>query len=180
MGFSLIEIVVVLAVVAVLVGIVAPRVDLARYEVDASARLIEGVLQQAQRTAVQRQHDVLVSFDTSLNLIRTTYDANNNRVLDPGERRSSAGLTDGTRFAAPPFGLGGGQVPAINGQSLISNDGYPTVIFRRNGAASSNLEVYLGSTDRPAAHLRAVGVVQSTGRAQLYRRAGAGWKREGI
>jgi prepilin-type N-terminal cleavage/methylation domain-containing protein len=179
-GFSLMELLVVLVVAAVLLAIGAPRIDLNRYKVDAAARQVEGVLQQAQRFAVQRQQDVFVTFDTTTQTIRTTYDANNNQTLDAGERQSVTGLVDGARFVAAPTGIAGGAVPSINGQSLFLSAGKKSVVFHRDGAASSNIEIYLGSTSIPATNLRALSVVQSTGRSQLYRRAGTAWRREGI
>jgi prepilin-type N-terminal cleavage/methylation domain-containing protein len=179
-GFSLLELLVVLVIAAVLVAVAAPKVDLDRYRVDAAARQIEGVLQQAQRFAVQRQQDVFVSFDTAAQTVRVTYDANNNQSFDAGERQTSMGLADGARFVAAPTGISGSTVPSINGQNLFLVSGSKSITFHRDGAASSNLEIYLGSRSVPPTNFRALSLVQATGRAQTYRRTSNGWRREGI
>ena len=46
----------------------------------------------------------------------------------------------------------------------------------RNGAASSDLELYIGAGRGEPGDQRAVTVLQSTGRASWYRYAAAGWK----
>lgn len=179
-AFTLLELLIVLTVATVLLAYAAPRVDLGRYKLDAAARQVEGVLQQAQRFAIQRQQDVVVSFDTTRQEIHVLYDANNNRSADLGERQTTATLMEGSRFVGASPGITGIASPAVAGQTLTTVAGNPAIIFRRDGASSSNINIYLGSSETPPAQQRALSIVQSIGRAQLYRRAGAGWKREGI
>ncbi|HEY2896107.1 MAG TPA: hypothetical protein VGJ12_03150, partial [Gemmatimonadaceae bacterium] len=55
-------------------------------------------------------------------------------------------------------------------------DGMPTIVFRRDGTASSDLEVYLASSKELADDWRAIQVVQSTGRTDWYRYLNNLWK----
>jgi hypothetical protein len=55
-------------------------------------------------------------------------------------------------------------------------DGMPTVIFRRDGAASSDLEVYVVSSRALPDDFRAIQVVQSTGRTDWFRYLNDHWK----
>jgi hypothetical protein len=52
----------------------------------------------------------------------------------------------------------------------------PTVIFRRDGAASSDLEVYVVSSRALPDDFRAIQVVQSTGRTDWFRYLNDHWK----
>ena len=51
----------------------------------------------------------------------------------------------------------------------------PTVVFRRDGAASTDLEVYLASSKELPNDWRAIQVVQSTGRTDWFRYLAGLW-----
>lgn len=175
-GFSAVELLIVCAIVGIFATLAYPRVNFTQFQVDSGARTIRVALQNAERLAVTRQYDVVVSFDTSSKRMRILEDGNNNDVVDAGERVTYAGLEDGVHFAIPPAGLSGPVSSAVSGSNLKLIDGMPSVVFRRDGAASSDLEVYVVSSKSLANDFRAIQVVQSTGRTDWYRYLSSLWK----
>jgi hypothetical protein len=175
-GFGAVELLIVCGVVGVFATYAYPRVNFAQFQVDAGARTVWMTLQNAGRLAVTRQHDVLVSFDLPNNRMRILEDANDNDVVDNGERLTYIAPEGGVRFHAPPAGLSGPASSAVIGSRLQMMDGMPTVIFRRDGAASSDLEVYVESSRELPDDFRAIQVVQSTGRTDWFRYLNDHWK----
>jgi hypothetical protein len=133
-------------------------------------------LQNAERLAVTRKHDVVVSFDLTNERLRILEDRNNNDAVDNGERVTYAALENGVHFKAPPAGLSGPVTSAVVGSNIKTVNGMPTIVFRRDGAASTDLEVYLASSKELANDWRAIQVVQSTGRTDWYRYMKNLWK----
>jgi hypothetical protein len=164
------------AIVGIFATLAYPRVNFTQFQVDSGARTVRVALQNAERLAVTRQYDVVVSFDVTNKRLRILEDGNNNDVVDNGERVTYAALEDGVHFKTPPAGLSGPVSSAVNGSNLKTVDGMPTIVFRRDGAASSDLEVYLASSKELANDWRAIQVVQSTGRTDWYRYLNNLWK----
>lgn len=177
-GFTLIEMLMVVVIIGLLAGFAAPRINSGGMRADAAARQMRGALQVAQRTAVTRQFDVIVGVDAAGGGLRVTEDRNNNAQVDAGERTTWHRLDGRSRFAAPPSPLPGSVATTANLSRPRTIGGLPSVIFRRNGAASSALELYLAGSD-PSTTVRAVSVVQATGRTEWHRHTGAGWKKVG-
>jgi len=168
-GFTLIELLIVIVIVAIISGMAIPRMSTSRYQADAAMRTVQAALQQAQRAAIQQQTDIIVSFDTVQGRIRLVYDNNNNRAIDPGEEVRWRPIEEGSRFYGPPKRIDGTTGAAVSGSNLATLEGYPTVYYHRNGAASGTFEVYLRSHSDTDADFRAVAVTQPTGRVELYR-----------
>ena len=180
-GVTLLEILTVLVIVGVVAAFGLPRVDYSRFRADAAARVVRGALQQAQRNAIQRQHDVLVSFDLAQNRVRIVEDLNNDGIVGQGERVTWRPLEDGARFATPPVTIGGTRsTSAIVGPRVRTVDGMPSITFHGNGSASSDVDVYVTTSRSAETDFRAVRVTQSTGRADWYRNNSAGWRRDGV
>jgi prepilin-type N-terminal cleavage/methylation domain-containing protein len=175
-GFSAIELLIVCAIVGIFATLAYPRVNFTQFQVDSGARTVRVALQNAERLAVTRQYDVVVSFDATNRRVRILEDGNNNDAVDNGERVTYAALEDGVHFKTPPAGLSGPVSNAVNGSNLKTVDGMPTIVFRRDGAASSDLEVYIASSKELANDWRAVQVIQSTGRTDWYRYLAGLWK----
>lgn len=178
-GFSLPELLIVLVVVGVMSVVVVPHIEVLKYRMDGSVRGFTTALVMAQRSAVNRQHDVVVAFDTAQRRIRLHQDANNDGVVDAGERIRYVTLDEGVRF-------GLGSAPSLTAEAsdavnfTDAQDGLPAVRFHRNGSASTQGSFYLTS-DRAIAggyekDTRAVEVERSTGRATWYTYDPPAWK----
>jgi prepilin-type N-terminal cleavage/methylation domain-containing protein len=175
-AFTVLELLIVLAIVAIVATFAFPKVNFVQFRVDGGARLVRLTLQNAQRLAVTRQYDVIVSFDPATNRMRTLEDNNNNGVADAGERVSWRALEDDVHFQKPPTGINGAAGDAVIGASLRTIDGMPSIVFRRDGAASSDLEVYLTSGRARSNDFRGITLVQATGRTDWYKYIGNQWK----
>jgi prepilin-type N-terminal cleavage/methylation domain-containing protein len=178
-GFSLFELLVVLSVISILAAITLPKINLHQFRIDAGVRTVQGALMQAERYAVQRQHDMVVSFDVAGKRVITIDDLNNNGAADAGEKVMNRPLEDGVRFLAPTVAIPGGTVAAVAGSKIKTLGGYPSVIFHRDGAVSSDLQVYITSTRPNATDFKALNVTQSTGRVDFYSNSTGTWKRGG-
>jgi prepilin-type N-terminal cleavage/methylation domain-containing protein len=179
-GFSAIELLLVCAIVGIFATLAYPRVNFTEFQVDSGARTVRVALQNAERLAVTRRYDVVVSFDQINRRLRILEDGNNNDAVDNGERVTYVPLEDGVHFKTPPAGLSGPVSTAVSGSNLKTIDGMPSVAFRRDGAASTDLEVYLASSKELPNDWRAIQVVQSTGRTNWFRYLSGLWKAESI
>jgi hypothetical protein len=164
------------AIVGIFATLAYPRVNFTQFQVDSGARTVRVALQNAERLAVTRQYDVVVSFDTVNKRLRILEDGNNNDAVDNGERITYAALEDGVHFKIPPAGLSGPVSAPVMGSNLKSIDNMPTIVFRRDGAASTDLEVYLVSSKEKLTDWRAIQVVQATGRTDWFRYLNNLWK----
>lgn len=179
-GFSLPELLTVLVVVGVMSVLVVPRIEVVKYRMDGQARGMMAALVTAQRSAVKRQHDVVVAFDTINHRIRIHEDADNDGTVDPGERTRHVPLTKGVAF-------GRGAAPARTVATTLAvsftelQDGLPAVRFRRSGSATQDGAFYLRS-ERGAAgseyanDTRTVHVGRATGRTSWYYYEDSEWK----
>ena len=104
------------------------------------AQIVRTTLQNASRTAVTRQHDMIVSFDTLAERLTITWDKNNDGVLEPTERVTNRGLDTGILFADPAvLGVSGEALASpITGTSVATINGLPSLTFHRDGSVSSD------------------------------------------
>ena len=178
-GFSLIELLIVISIMSVLAAIALPKINLHQFRIDAGVRVVQSAMQQAERYAVQRQHDIIVSFDVPGKRVLIIDDQNNNAAADPGEKVMIRPLEDGVRFATPPAAIGSGAVAAVAGAKLMPIGGYPSIIFHGDGATSTDLQVYITSTRPNATDFKGLSVTQSTGHVDYYSYSTGTWKRGG-
>lgn len=180
-GVTLPEIMVVMAIVAVVGAMAIPRFDLVRYRMDGAARGTATALVAAQRMAVKRQHDVVVAFDVANGLLRIHQDEDNDGEIDPGESIRRVPLGENVEFGvggATPL-VAGGEVPVgFTGEEA----GLRAVRFIRNGSASEEGELYLTSTraltrdeGRYTKDARALKVDRATGRISWYHFEDSKW-----
>jgi len=181
-GVTLIEMMIVVVLISLFSALALPRINFAQFKADDSVRAVRTNLQTAQRLAVTRQYDVIVSFDTTKQQIRIVEDLNNNYQIDPGERVTYVPLDPGVKFANPVLhGLNGPTSASIVGTTVRSISGMPSVVFLRSGSASTYLEVYLTATgNNGETEWRAVQVTQSTGRSVWYRYLVGQWEKASI
>jgi hypothetical protein len=145
---------------------------------DAALRQVTTFFVQAQRTALSKQYNVIVSVDVAGNRLRIVEDRNNSSTYDAGDRYYWMALEPGTKFTATPTNLDGmgGTVTFVKPKTV---DGYPSVMFRRNGAASSDGVLFFTSKTTDVGSLRAIEITQSTGRCDPYKYTGSSWVRAG-
>jgi prepilin-type N-terminal cleavage/methylation domain-containing protein len=178
-GFSIVELIVVMAMLSIIAAMGLPRLNTVKYKADAAAQLTKTLLQNAQREAITRQSNVILSIDTATNRFRVVQDYNNNDTLNTSDRVVWRHLEEGARFAAPTMGrVGGGSLSAsFAGSSLRTVSTLPGLIYRRDGSASSDFEVYLTVRQNVSTEYRAVAVAPATGRVDIYRYSGSAWVR---
>ncbi len=179
-AFTVIELMIVLAIIGIIAAFAYPKVNFTQFRVDAAARTVRVALQNAERLAVTRQYDVVVSFDTTNRRIRILEDNNNNATVDPGEHVIFEQLEDSVHFAVPPAGVSGSAGSAIAGSSIRTVDNMPTLIFHRDGASSSDADIYITSRRALNDDFRCVRVIQSTGRTLWWRYLNGAWEQASL
>jgi Tfp pilus assembly protein FimT len=166
---------IVVVIAGLMISLAIPRIDTTRYKADAVAQIIRTTLQNASRTAVTRQHDMIVSFDTVGERIRQHWDANNDGVVNTTgpnpERVTFRGLDNGILFTDPSVnGVSGSAIHSpITGSAVVVVNGMPTITFHRDGSVSSDAEIYVSIAARGPKMYRALVLTQATGRIDWYR-----------
>ena len=180
-GFSLIELLLVIVIMGLVVAFVAPRIDVANFQVSSAVQSLSTTSAAAQREAITKQHDMILTFNAPQRELRLIWDANSNGIIDAGERVRVVGLDDRV-----VFGLGEAPARAFGAAPINFNDivnGLPALTFHRNGSASGIGGFYL--TTRAAAagvankshDTRAAEIVRATGRTEWWRYSGSAWVR---
>lgn len=179
-GFTIIELLMVIALLAIVAAVAIPKLNFGAYRINSGARGLAALLARAQRLAVTDQSNVNVIFKTATNAVTLHEDANNNNAIDPGERVRTYPLGEGVAY-----GLGGAPVRLYAPAPLSfthAMNGSPEIIFRRDGSASENGAIYITSTaalnaSRPT-DARDIEIIEATGRAEWYQYMGTAWVRK--
>jgi prepilin-type N-terminal cleavage/methylation domain-containing protein len=176
-GFTIIELLMVIGLISIVSAFALPRLSLARYRADAAGRLVRTMLQSQQRNAITRQSNVIVSFDLVGNRIRMVQDYNNNDTLNTNDWVQFRHLEEGAHFVTPTWAGVNGTTPTspVSGPALRTVSGLDGITFRRDGSASSDLEVYVAMRDAVKTEYRAVTVTASTGKTNMYKWNGVTW-----
>jgi len=178
-GFTIVELMMVVAIIAIMVGIAFPRLDLTRFRTDAAARLVRTLLMAANRNAITRQSNVIVSFDSVYSRLRIVQDYNNNDTLNTQDWTQFRKIEDGAVFRTPTMnGLSGTSVTIPwDGAGVRTVSSMPSVVFRRDGSASTDFTIYLTIRANVPTDWRAVSVVANTGKTDMFRYSGTAWVR---
>jgi Tfp pilus assembly protein FimT len=179
-GFTLIEILMILALMGLVAMFAIPKLNFSSYRINGAARGVTALLARAQRLAVTNQYDVNVLFDVANNAIEIHQDANNDNVIQSDEQVRSYPLGEGVAF-----GLGGAPVRLYSPGPISFTrtlNAMPEIIYRRDGSASENGGFYITSTAalmeaRPKDG-RSIEVIRSTGRTEWYQYNGSAWMRK--
>lgn len=178
-GVSVTEMLIVVVLVGMTVAFLAPKIDLAHYQVDGAMQTIGYELMGAQREAVAQQHDVIVTFDVANRAITIVDDTNDNRVADAGEHTRRLVLDNAIQFGSASASLLSFGSSAVSFTQTVG--GLPALTFHRNGSASQDGGIYLTSTRAATgeaakqADTRAVLVDRPTGRIEWWRYNGSTW-----
>lgn len=176
-GFTLVEILLVLGIVAIILTIAAPALSPDRWRSDGAVQVVAIAMNAAQRTAVLRQHDVVLTFERSNDRIQVHVDLDNDGVVDSGESTRVIELPETIGFKNTGAAAISGGTPPI---TFASGSGDPVLTFHRNGSASSEGAVYLGpvrgrKTSVPTA-ARAVTIERATGVVRCFSYRTGSWE----
>jgi prepilin-type N-terminal cleavage/methylation domain-containing protein len=181
-GLTLIEMVMVVVIIGIMAKVALPKFNIDRYRADGAGRLTRVLLQEAQRNAITRQSNVIVSFDPTYNRLRVVQDYNNNDTINTTDLVQYRNMAEGAVFAKPAWtGATGvdGTAPAaaINGAGLKTVSGLTSLIFRRDGSASSDVTLFVTTRASVPTEYREIVVSASTGRSDMYKFNGSAWIR---
>lgn len=177
-GFTLVELVIVIAIAGLMIAIAMPQVNTPERRLDGAVREAWSTVTAARQQAVLLQHDVLLDFDTTEQTITVTQDADNDGVRDAGEPYTVQA------FEEISLGRGSAPVGAVGAASVTfevpSGGARPRLVFHRNGSASEFGGFYL-RTERAASppwsdEVRLVTIERATGRVSSFRQDGSGWE----
>lgn len=176
-GFTIVELTMVLVLAGILMSIMAPVLKPGRWRADSAIQQLTLGLNAAQRMAVMRQHDIVVTFEVTKDQVRVLQDQNNNGKVDAGESWSVIELPE-------TIGFGMGGAPALSegpGPVSFNDDGNgPTVTFHRNGSASQTGAAYVypvrGSLSGGTEGVRALTVERATGEVRCYSYRSGSWE----
>jgi prepilin-type N-terminal cleavage/methylation domain-containing protein len=177
-GFTLVELVIVMLLIGIMIGIVAPLLRPERFQLDAAVVLVASTLTAQQRNSIMRQHDIVLALDSTANRLRVHYDQDNDGVIDAGETTSVVELEEGTMFGraqTPARAMGSGTISVTETQGTL-----PSLTFHRNGSASEQAILYLTSRRAAAASAftedgRAIEIERATGRVRCYSYGSGAW-----
>jgi len=170
-GFTLIELVIVMGLLGVIAGFVAPLIDADKFRMDAAGLHVSTALHAAQRNGVLKGHNINLAVDTAASKIYVHSDEDNDGTLQASEDLRVIQLEDGVRF-----GLGGApqRSRGVRAASFTPDgSGRPALRFFRNGSASEEGIIYVTSERSVHSHAfpqdtRAIEIERSTGRISCF------------
>jgi len=179
-GWTVIEMAIALAVIAILAAIAIPNIDFRRYRMDANARTVQNQFISQQLTAIQLNMPVIVTIAYDQGILIITQDANSNGIADSTEYTYNRTLVEGAQFIIPPVTIDSATPYYATGPGLTYINHtymYPTVTFYPNGSTSGDVVIYIGSTANRLTDMRALQITGATSKLKFYRMASDGtWR----
>jgi len=171
-GWTMIEMSIVIALVALLVAIALPNIDFARYRMDANARTVQNQFIAQQLNAISKNMPMIATVVYDQGHLTITEDANSNGLADATEYTYNRALVEGAQFITPPVTIDGATPYYATGPGLTYLNQtylYPTVTFYPNGSTSGDVVVYIGSTAGRRTDMRALQITGATSKIKFYR-----------
>ena len=181
-GLTMIEMVMVVVIIGIIAKITLPNFNINKYRADGAGRLARVILQEAQRNAITRQSNVIVSFDPVLSRFRVVQDYNNNDTINTTDLVQYRNMAEGAVFDKPSWSGAVGAdsttpTASYAGAGLVTVSGLSTIIFRRDGSASTDFYLFVTTRKGVPTEYREILCAASTGRCDLYKYNGKGWVR---
>ena len=183
-GFTMVEMLIVITMMAIVAAMALPRVNVSRIQSKSSIQALGTTMLAMQREAISRQHNLVVMVDTAQRQLRVLYDANDTLAINNGERVRGIPLGEGIQFGRPatvPVRTFGGA--AVNFTTQETTTSLPAIVFFRNGSAREFGGVYLttrlalaGDPDHRN-ETWAMEMIRATGRSEWMRWNGTTWMR---
>jgi prepilin-type N-terminal cleavage/methylation domain-containing protein len=173
-AFTLIEILMVMALIGIVAGWAVSRVSLSSYRLDAAVRMLQNLVIGAQQTAITRNVEVTLRFDRNNHRVETRF------VVDGTEIVTARVLPEGARFLIPTVGIDGAASDFVGGAGA---DGSPGVTFSRdvriapNGTMTGDVVVYVGTAAARPNDQRAVAITGATTRTAVWSYGSGAWRR---
>lgn len=171
LAFTIIEMAIALALMAIMAALALPAIDFNRLRMDGNARLVQNQLLWAQSQAVQRNMQVLVELYYDRKQFRIVEDSTADGSYTSGEREIYRSLSENMAFATPPSTIDGATPYYATGAgvSLVGGGNYPQITFYPNGSSSGDAVIYLGSPNGRVQDHRAIKVSGATSKMYFYR-----------
>lgn len=177
-GFTVLEILMVMALIGIMAGLAITRVGFVGFRMDANIRLLQNAIIGAQQLAIQRNTHVQVMFDANEHRLRIVQDFNNNGVMDGGDSVRYRPLADGAEFQAPPTTIDGATPAYVTGPGRVDtgNPMQAAIRIAPNGSLSGDVVVYIGSSRQFAEDWRALTIIGATSRTGFWSHATGSWR----
>jgi prepilin-type N-terminal cleavage/methylation domain-containing protein len=183
-GFTLVEMLIVIIIIAITASIALPRVNLSRLRSKAAIQTLGTTMLALQRDAIAKQHNIVVMIDAPARALRVLYDSTNDVSISTNERVRMVSLGEeiviGKPAAVPNRAFGSN---AVNFTATEQSTGLPAIVLYRNGSAKEAGGLYLSTVKAirgVVGHENetwAMEIVRATGRAEWLRWNGTAWVR---
>jgi prepilin-type N-terminal cleavage/methylation domain-containing protein len=176
-AFTLIEIIMVMALIGIVAGWSITKFRASGYRMDSNIRMLQNALIGAQQTAITRNVTVVIRFDADSHRILVHQDADGDDAVGASEVSSYRPLFDGARFIVPDSTIDGAPANYITGAGVVELAGAKRAIrIAPNGSLTGDVVVYLGTISARPADMRALTIVGATARTAFWSRSSGSWR----